>query len=135
MIPHCKQNGCQVAKSGRPPCAKGCALEKDEPAPRKPRPVAPPKIEQAPPKPIPEPPLKPLSEAPPKTHRKPVTGPRVHLSTGIFITRKTISQWRPKPPGPEPWEKGACGVITSTATSTDIKRVTCQTCLRTATKT
>lgn len=125
MIPLCKSQGCQVAKSGRPRCTHGCVLAKPERADAR----------QVP-KPKPKPVVLTLSEPPklketvlPKQPKK-REAPRTHLGTGIIVTPKTLPPWRPKPTAPEPWEKAQCGIIGSGPMPTDLSQVDCESCLR-----
>jgi hypothetical protein len=113
VIPICREKGCQATR----PCSGACVLQGD--------------FEED------------IEPAPPTTTSKQVLRPKkgklnfeptkTHLGTGKKVTRKTLPQWRGKPSGPEPWEQGRCGVLSST-TVTDLKLVTCVACLRAAGK-
>lgn len=134
MIPHCQENGCYVARSGRPRCNRGCVLEgADKPSP-KPKAVS---TSQKPVSPPPKPesavPSKVLAPAPPTATAKSASKrnpPRTHLGTGIVVTPKTIPPWRPKPSHPEPWEKAVCGTIASGPMTTHPAEVDCEVCRR-----
>ena len=136
MIPICKQQGCQIAKSGRPKCTHGCVLAKPERAdarqvPQKPKPVVltPNEPPNEPPKPKEVAPPKPLKEARVPSPKK-QKALRTHLGTGVVVTLKTLPSWRLKPSVPEPWEKARCGTIAGGPMSTDPAQVNCESCLQ-----
>jgi len=136
MIPHCRERGCYVAKSGRPACLSGCVLDDSEPAPKptiKPAPkdTAPkpaPKVTAPPPPPPPKPALA-LPPAPTNVRPK-RQGLRKHLGTGEAVTRDTIPPWRFPPSCPEPWELAVCGTYSGGPMTHDVAEVDCHICLK-----